>query len=125
MALWSKNLVTVMSFSARSLLTALSSSKKFARAVSRNLVTETSLASKNLPVDVPKNSMMLYSRYLLGSTLLSYPNEFMSKSASCKNLVTLMSSGFCARNLETGTSLSSRNLVTVVSRNFVTVTSLD
>ena len=61
----SKNLVTVMSFSSRSLVTALSSSKKFARAVSRNLVTETSLASKNLAVAVPRNSMTVNSRYFV------------------------------------------------------------
>ena len=42
-----------------------------------------------------------------------------------RNLVTEMSSGFCSRNFVTEMSFSSRNLVTVVSKNLVTVTSLE
>ena len=60
-----RNLVTLISFSSRSFDTAESSKRKLARAVSMNFVTETSLASKNLAVAVPKNSITVNSRYLV------------------------------------------------------------
>ena len=61
---FSRNFVTEMSFSSRSSVTAVSSSKKLFKAELRNLVTEMSLSSRNLPtpefykvvsVDVPRN----------------------------------------------------------------------
>ena len=52
---WLRNLVTEMSFSSRSLLIAPSSRRKFARAVSMNLVTVISLFSRNLEVEVFRN----------------------------------------------------------------------
>lgn len=61
----SRNLVTEISFSSSSFVTAVSSRRKLARAVSMNLVTEMSFASRNLAVAVPKNSMMVNSRYLV------------------------------------------------------------
>ena len=47
------------------------------------------------------------------------------KLMESRNFVTEISSGFYSRNFVTDISFSSRNLVTVVSKNFVTVTSLD
>jgi len=116
----SRNLVTEISLLSRSWLTALSSSKKLARAVSMNLVTVISLASRNLAVAVPRNSITVNSRYFV--TAISSSAAYR-KFIESRNLVTEISSGFCSRNFVTEMSFSWRNLVTVTSRNFVTVMS--
>ena len=60
-----KNLVTVISFSSRNLLTSLSSRRKLARAVSKNFVTVISFDSRKREVAESKYSMTLSSRYFV------------------------------------------------------------
>ena len=56
MAAW-RNLVTVMSFEAKYLVTAVSlaADKNLVTVTSKNLVTETSLVSRKRAVEVPRN----------------------------------------------------------------------
>ena len=86
---WLRNLVTEMSFCSRSLEMAPSSRRKFARAVSINLVTVISLDSRNLAVEEFKNWITVISRYLV--TAIS--SAAVSRANVSRNLVTEMSSG--------------------------------
>ena len=88
-----KNLVTEMSFYCPSIRseTAASSRRKSLRAEVRNLVTEMSLSSRNLAVEVPKNWITVISRYFV--TAMSSA-RVSKKLIVDRNLVTEMSSGF-------------------------------
>lgn len=89
----SRNLVTEISFSSSSFVTAESSRRKLAKAVSMNLVTVISFASRNLAVAVPKNSIMVNSRYLVAAkSSWAYSKNLVTVVS--RNLVTDMSSGF-------------------------------
>ena len=66
-----------------------SSSRKFAKAVSINLVTVISLDSRNLAVEVFRNWITVISRYLV-TAISSFA---VSRTNESRNLVTEMSSG--------------------------------